>query len=568
MAKTIIKYTNLASWLEESLLKIDSRRVLTFLERGEIEKENFLTGRQLHEFSIKYANAILENSNFKKDSGRPVILAMSPGLDFVISFFACLYSGVICVPVPVSKNRLTLKRYESIIKNCGAKEILCDHTGYHTSLYLLKDNFCQVDKLINIHQEDFFKKTCKNDLNGFGKKLSDPIYIQYTSGSSKDPKGVVLSNSSVIHNATLAGGLWDMNSKTTAGSWLPMYHDMGLGMMLFIILHTGHFVFMSPLAFVQKPVRWLKMISHYKISLSGAPPFAYNLCINKIFDRDLSRMDLSSWKRAYCGAETVPKTVLKAFKEKFSKYNLDPKSVFACYGMAEVKLYIAGQRCEKALETADSVDNYVAPIWLSEETKSQIKIVDPVKLNIKDEGNKGEVWVQTKSKGLGYIQQYKENRIDINDTVFNASISELSGLWLRTGDLGLVSENQLYILGRIKDSLKVNGMNVSPADLECYVGGLHPSLNEFGAAAFRSSNKIEGRAHLLIELHASNENSIDFLSLEDKIRKGVLTNFSIGLDDILILKRGTLERTSSGKIRRQKIREQYLKENYSQYMVN
>lgn len=561
---------NLALTLRDNMRKAGDRPTITFLNRGEVEQATTLTGYELHNLALKKASIILKRTTVLSEMERPVILAMSPGLDFITALFACVYAGVTIVTVPVSKNRISLERLKGIVDDCNATDILTDQVGTNTFQTLIslneesKLNVVCLPKNDDINNQD----PVVNDLPGFLKPNTANAFVQYTSGSSKAPKGVVLSSQNVLHNSSLVAELWEFDENTIMGNWLPHYHDMGLmGGIFYSILNGGRLVLMSPMAFAQKPIRWLKMISAFSVTVSGAPPFAFGQCLNQSDEEELKQLDLSTWKTAYCGAETVFRKVLDDFREKFKPMGLASSAVFACYGMAEITLFAGGQPSQHSNEKSAS-NLLIEPCVLSEKPLRAIEIVDPDSNVLLEDGQKGEVWLQSDSLGRGYLKGKKELPLEYHTSEFRSTHSQLDGEWFRTGDLGVKLNDHLYVHGRVKDTIIVNGLNVSAADIEWFAGEVHAELNGLGAAAFTTSADQEGRAHLLIETKLSKVQGVDMEEVEASIRSRIRFYFSVELDDVLILKRGTLDRTSSGKVRRMQIASKFDRSFYQSAILN
>lgn len=547
---------NLALTLRDNLLKAGARSTVSFLNKGETDKAVSLSGNELHHLAIGKAACILEQTAVLSKVERPVVLAMTPGLDFVTSLFACIYAGVTIVTVPVSKSRIALERLRGIIDDCGAVDVLTDQVGASAFDMLASENDRRVLNVVCLPQNNELAQqtTAKYSFRGFSKEITENAFVQYTSGSSKNPKGVVLSDRSVLHNSALVGELWGFDEDTILGNWLPHYHDMGLmGGMFYSLLNGGRLVLMSPMAFAQKPVRWLQMISACGVTVSGAPPFAFNLCLNHKNEEDLAGLDLSSWKVAYCGAETVFRDVLDKFRKKFSPMGLDPSAVFSCYGMAEITVFAGGQPSSYPDQNDPMPNSLVEPCVLSEKPLNAIKVVNPETGVLLEDGQKGEIWLQSDSLGKGYLSVSDSLPLSYHTAEFQNSLETLEGDWFRTGDLAVKQGNHLYVHGRIKDTIIVNGVNLAAADIEWYAGEVNSELNGLGAAAFTSRNDQEGRAHLLIEVKNSRVKGVDLQEVEEAIRLRVRSLFSVELDEVLILKRGTLDRTSSGKVRRMQI---------------
>lgn len=542
----MIRNNNLSEAFHKSFKAVGTRNCITFLPKGDPLKAVSLTGIELHERAVEMAFCIREKTEFLKHKKRPVLLAMSPGLDFIITFIGSLYAGVTIAPIPISRNKLQQERIRNIISDCNAEEVLCDQSGYEALEDLLD---YPPFKLYQITDQQSDETGSMQELPGFSYKPEDPAYIQYTSGSFKKPKGILLSHSNVLHNLWLIGHTWGFTEHTVAGSWLPHYHDMGLGTILVSLIHQSEVVFMSPLAFIQRPVRWLRMISDYKVTLSGAPPFAYNLCCKRIEDWELQDLDLSSWDSAYVGSEIVHQKIIASFQQQFSSYGLQPNALFACYGMAEANLFVAGERSVKKAENSDEYEEgLIAPCILNEDIRRSLLIADFITQEQLPDGEKGEIWVQSPSLAKGYILPSIDNEIDIHTEEFESTCQGIAGKWFRTGDLGRLEGNNLYVLGRQRDTIKVNGTNVSSADIEWYAAEVHHNLNPAAAAAFRISEVNDSSACLLMETFSSAP--MDIEDIKEQIRLKILSYFSLELEQILILKSGTLDRTSSGKIRR------------------
>lgn len=542
----MIQNNNLSEAFSKSFIEFGTRNCVTFLPKGDPLQSVSLTGNELHEKAMEMACRILKRTNFLKHKKRPVLLAMGPGLDFVVAFFASLYAGITIAPIPISRNKLQQDRIRNIISDCSAEEILCDSSGYEALKDFLDD---PQFKLYHITDPEEEQISNTDKLLGFSYKPGDPAYIQYTSGSFKKPKGILLSHANVLHNLPLAGSSWGFTEQTIAGSWLPHYHDMGLGTILVSLFHRSSVVFMSPLAFIQKPVRWLQMISDYKVSMSGAPPFAFNLCCNRIGAEETSGLDLSGWKSAFVGSEIVHKKVMSSFQDKFSAVGLPPHALFACYGMAEANIFVAGAPITTAAEKSElRKGGLIAPCFLNEKVRNSVIIVDFETKKRLQNGEKGEIWIQSPSLANGYILPSNEAELQISSAGFGESAEGSTGKWFRSGDVGILDDDQLYVLGRHRDTIKVNGINVSAADIEWYAAEVNPNLNPGAAAAFRTSEVNDGVACLLMEVYSSVP--VDIEEVKSQIRAKILSYFSLELEHILILKSGTLDRTSSGKIRR------------------
>ncbi|MNK30634.1 Long-chain-fatty-acid--AMP ligase FadD26 [compost metagenome] len=543
------KPKNLCEALQKSFKSVGNRNCVTFLPKGDPLKAVSLSGIEIHEKAVEMACRIQKRTELLNNQKKPILLAMSPGLDFVITFIASVYAGITIAPIPVSNNKLQHERIQNIINDCNASEVLCDESGYEALKGLLNDSTFKLHRIID-HEDE----PCgQYELIGLASSPEDPAYIQYTSGSYKKPKGILLSHGNVLHNLGLVASICGFNEKTVTGSWLPHYHDMGLGTILVSLLYGSTIIFMSPLAFIQKPIRWLKMISDYKITLSGAPPFAYDLCCKRIGLEEINGLDLSSWEHAFVSSEVVHKKVIQSFQNKFSSVGLAPDSLFACYGMAEANLFVGGEKQIKKAKISESgLEELIEPCFLSAEIKKSIIIVDFITQQQLPDGEKGEIWIQSPSLTKGYIMPSAEDVIKISTTAFQKTCAGQEGKWFGSGDVGYLDGDKLYVLGRQKDTIKVNGINVSASDVEWYASDVHPNLNPAGAAAFKTN---DNEACLLIETFTSDPMNIE--EIKAQIRSKILSYFSLSLEHILVLKSGTLDRTSSGKIRRYTISQSF-----------
>jgi acyl-CoA synthetase (AMP-forming)/AMP-acid ligase II len=545
---SVIGENNLSIIFQNSLLSVGPRNSITFLSKGDPLRAVSLSGIELHENAIATAHYILSVTNHFKNKSRPILLGMSPGLNFVVTFIASIYAGVTIVPIPISSNKLQQERIINILNDCNAKEILCDEVGFEMLKNINNTTQHEIhvisDALKNI-------KINKDELPGFQHIQDDPAYIQYTSGSFREPKGILISHANIINNSKLVGNSWRMDKNTITGSWLPHYHDMGLGAIIISLMLKSQVVFMSPLSFIQKPVRWFNMIDAFKVTLSGAPPFAYNLCCQKINPDEYKNLNLSSWDMAYLGSEVVHKQTIEVFKEKFATLELNQDAFFACYGMAESNLYIAGEKQKKRISDKS---NLIEPCYLSKQIAKSLLIVDFETKKKSPDGKQGEIWVQSSSVAKGYIRPSREG-ILINSKGFKERYPGLKGKWFKTGDIGYIMERKLYVIGRQKDTIKINGLNIAASDIEWYASQVHSNLNPQGAAAFNTDDPLNTMACLLIETFS--RGNMDNLEIKKEIRAKIFSYFSLELKEILILKSGSLDRTSSGKIRRYRIKKNY-----------
>lgn len=346
-----------------------------------------------------------------------------------------------------------------------------------------------------------------------------------------------------------------MDQRSRFVNWLPHHHDMGLmGGILYPLLAGGYSVQMNPLEVVRRPATWLQAITDYRATFSGGPAFAFADCLARIEADEAASLDLSSWERAFCGAEPIPAGLLPAFRRRFSAHGLRPESVYACYGMAENTLFVAGEpeRCDSSA-SASTFEHTTQPCQLNDETRDMLRIVDPERGSCVLPGESGEIWVSGESRGYGYLGLRDETSAN-----FEARLTEdRARSWLRTGDLGIIKDKQLWIVGRIKDILIVNGRKLAAAELEWLAADAHEALNPLAAAAFQLDASGSSEAVLLIELRSGHARPECIETVCRSIGLRALGEWGVRLVDIRVLERGSLQRTTSGKIRRQAIAAAY-----------
>lgn len=542
---------SLASIIKKGLTTIDNKKI-TFLNRGEIENEQTLTGGNAHEKTLKIANCIVKKMQFPVSTSPPVIIAMSSGMNTVLTINSCIYAGVVFMPIQVAKREDAYRKAEKLFKNCGVREVIVDHFGKEFVEHLKKEyNLDQDVNSILIDEEEIEKNPASEEsLEGFTKSLSEHCIIQHTSGSTGDPKAIIINGQSILNNQKETENQWGLNQNSIFCSWLPHHHDMGLVSIIYPIINGKHLIIAPPLAFIQKPIRWLKIISHYGVNTTGAPPFAYRLCIDYFKKKPDATINLSSLSSVICGAENVPKTLIADFIDTFKNYGLRPNAIFNTYGMAEVVSYISGSPAPITQKDSIIESLYVAPVFLNTNAYPTVQIVNPKTSTIEDEGVEGEIWVQNNSLAVGYLKLLSDGSYIINRDGFNGKLPNKKGEWFKTKDRGIIKGKYLYILGRAKDIIINNGVNFSASEIEVIAANAHETLNPFGAAAFQKNEKDKTSITLLIEFSESRPNLGLLNEIKNSIKKTILQHFSINLDYIYLLKRGSLPRTSSGKIRR------------------
>lgn len=531
----------------------------TFLSDGE-EDSVEMSGGALDLQARKLGGALQERNL----TGERAVLLYPPGLDYIAGFFGCLYGGVIAVPAyPPNPSQLerSLPRILSIIKNCQAQLILTTQEILSMAQFLSNQHpeFSQIQWLASDNLDGNYAENWETP----SITRESIAFLQYTSGSTGNPRGVKLTHGNLIHNLGLIQKGFGITPKIDSGiSWLPPYHDMGLiGGILEPLFVESHTYLMSPLHFLEKPLRWLKIFSKTKNPIvSGGPNFAYELCLRKISPEERDTLDLSNWKLAFTGAEPIRKDTLKHFANFFGPSGFSAKALYPCYGLAEATLIVSGNsrgegyRTFSPQENNDSTDtprngNAVLVSCGRSFPDQIIKIVHPKKLIPMQEGEIGEVWVRGPSIAHGYWNHPQDEK-----EVFNNRLEHPDDQpYLRTGDLGFLHEGELFISGRLKDLIIIRGMNYYPQDLERSLESCHSSFRPGCCAAF--SLPVAGEERLILVQELSKESfrnleTVKFAEALAKVKERIAQDHDLEVFALLLIPPSTLPKTSSGKISR------------------
>jgi 8-amino-7-oxononanoate synthase/acyl carrier protein len=551
---------------------IDSLRYWT--EQQPQEVAYYYTDGEGEETSLTYeqfdghARAIAARLVDLGMTGERALLLYPPGLEFIVAWFGCLYAGVVAVPAfPPRRNR-NMQRIEAISDDCAAKVALSEHNVLDRIEDLL-------DEAPALKQLNWLATDRIADSDGAG--WNPPLIrqgalamLQYTSGSTGTPKGVMLAHSNLMHNVQIICYSFEPHRKSVGMSWLPTYHDMGLvGGVLMAMFLGRPAVLMSPMAFLQKPIRWLRGITKYGVSISGGPNFAYDLCTDKITDDQLAGLDLSSWEVAFNGAEPVRADTLRRFNDRFGPYGFRPESHYPCYGMAETTLIVTGSYMgrPKIIRSFDSraLDaRQVVPVSADDAAARQlvgcghilpeeeVRIVDPDTCHEMPANAIGEIWVSSPSVAQGYW-----NNAEATEQAFRARIVDHGGgPYLRTGDLGFLLDGELFVTGRIKDLIIVRGVNRYPQDIEMTVERASERIQPQAVAAFAVD--LAGRERLIVVAEVERTRRSEWSDVIAAIRKAVAAEHELPPDAVVLVRFGSVPKTSSGKIQRHACRDDFL----------
>jgi acyl-CoA synthetase (AMP-forming)/AMP-acid ligase II len=539
----------LASWfLLEALSAHTAERpddiALTFLDsRGRTVSEVTYAGL------LRAADAAARTIRARSDPGERVILCLPTGPDYVVTFLGCLLAGIVAVPLYPPANSKHLPRIRSVAANSGARLMLTS-LGEHERLLGMAGSEDPLG-LELVVVEPISADQCGDcgSLPLVSPANPDSIaFLQYTSGSTGDPKGVMISHRNLAASAELSHPRFLGDLRGPGVSWLPLYHDMGLiGALMQSLIWGDHLVLMAPTSFAQRPLVWLEAISRFGALRTGAPNFALDMCSNALASRPDVQLDLSSLRVMFCGAEPIRPATLRRFFDAFEGFGLDPAAFMPCYGLAEATLFVSGRtwqgRAKEKLLAPEGGSIGCGPP--ADETR--VAIVCPETAAPLPAGEVGEIWVSGPQVADGYWR-----RPELTERVFRASIAGEEGeaqTYLRTGDLGAIVDGELSIRGRTKEMLILNGRNHYPGDLENTAASHCDAIQQGHAVAVA----IEGKTGTSLALVAEVTRSALDEDLEEgvkAIRRALTAAHGIAPQTIVFLRRGTLPKTSSGKLRR------------------
>ena len=488
--------------------------------------------------------------------GERVVLAYPPGLEFIAAFFGVLYAGCVAVPACPPRRR-TLDHFDAIARDAGARLALSTASSI-AQVKAVTDRVAAIpwfatDELASADADRWIEHDPSHETLAM---------IQYTSGSTSQPKGVMLSHANLIANTRAICKSFEVQSNSVGVFWLPAYHDMGLiGGVLAPVYSGNANIIMAPARFLQNPVLWLDAISRSRATISGGPNFAYDLCVRKIGAEQRATLELSSWSVAFTGAEAVRPETLARFTEAFAPCGFNPESFYPCYGLAEATLMVTGPRsgagaAVRAFRDDALAQNRVEPLPDDAPNARRlvgcgapvsslvVVIVDPETLAPLPPDRVGEIWVAGDSVGQGYWHDPKKTA-----ATFHARRSDTGeGPFLRTSDLGFVHDSQLYITGRLDDLIILRGLNHHPQDLEATARACHPLLEAGLGAAFAIDE--HGAQRLVLVHEVERDGSNDLAPVLDAVHAAVLDEHGLALDDVLLIRCGTIAKTSSGKVQR------------------
>ncbi len=574
--RPILEFSTLVEALRWRALQQPEQPIYTHLIDGETE------GTQLTYATLDcQARAIGAMLQSCSAGGERALLLYPTGLEFIAAFFGCLYAGVIAVPLPPpnpAQPQRTLPRLRAITNDAQpsvaltTSSILSKIGGLFTETPDLQTiRWLATDRVASRLASQWEEPAVTSDTRAL---------LQYTSGSTTAPRGVMVSHGNLLHNSANISQALEITADTVSVTWLPVFHDMGLTNGIVQPVYGGRqCILMPPQSFLQRPVRWLQAISRYKATVSGGPNFAYELCVRRITPEQRETLDLSSWHAAYSGAEPVRADTLKRFAATFASCGFRPSFFYPCYGLAEATLMVSGGlledepvRCttqaaalehNRVVESSDRQHNVTTVVGCGRAMPdTKIVIVHPESLTPCAADAVGEIWVSGPTVAQGYW-----NRPEETQCTFAACLADTGeGPFLRTGDLGFLKDGELFVTGRLKDLIIIAGRNLYPHDIELTVEQGHPAIRPGCCAAFSVEVADEERMIVVAEVERryqlerhglngasrplSNGRPLDVEEVTRAIRRAVAEEHDVRVHTVVLLRAGSIAKTPSGKVQR------------------
>ena len=549
-----IEPSNMIHLLRRRVQEHGEKTVYTYLQDGE-SQECRLTYCELERRALAIAAEL--QSYFS--SGERVLLIFPPGTEFPTAFYGCLCAGMIAVPTYPPYSNQFLANLKAIVSDAGPTVAL-------TTTFIMEKYKRQIDQTPGLKTLTWIPiDTIADDRADVWQEppigADSLAVLQYTSGSTGSPKGVMVSHGNLLHNSSVIQTVFEHSPNNRGVIWLPPHHDMGLvGGILGTVYAGMDTILMSPVHFIQKPIRWLAAISHHKATTSGGPNFAYDLCVRKITSDQKAELDLSSWEVAFNGAEPVRAETLQRFTVAFESCGFHRKAFLPCYGLSEATLMAAGhkknakptflQADAHALKTGGVVlpatgGKHEFNLVGNGETPQdhEIVIADPENKTLCKSGTVGEIWMAGPSVAQGYWNQPAES-----ERSFRARLGDRNeGAFMRTGDLGFIHAGQLFVTGRLKDLIIIRGLNYYPQDIERTVERSHEALRPNGGAAFAVEVGDQERLVVAHEIERPYIKNLDAETVIGAIRQNVSREHGVQAYAVVLLKTSSLPQNDQRK---------------------
>jgi acyl-CoA synthetase (AMP-forming)/AMP-acid ligase II len=582
----VAEFSTLVEILRWRALQQPEQRTHVFLPDGEAEGDH-LTHATL-DCKARSIAALLQSH---RAGGERALLLYPAGLEFIAAFFGCLYAGVIAVPLPapnLAQPHRSTPRLRAIISDAQPAVVLTDPAILSDT----KGLFALAPELEKLHwlATDKIAATLAQEWRDSAVTSNTLALLQYTSGSTAEPKGVMITHGNLLHNSAYISRLFMFNTNGVTVSWLPTFHDMGLTNGVVQPVYHGRPCYLMPaVAFLMRPIRWLQAISRYKATVSGGPNFAYELCTRGVTTEQREALDLRSWDVAYNGAEPVRADTMREFAAAFASCGFRPGAIHPCYGLAETTLMVSGgSLSDKMFRTIDVTAlerNLIVDACAQRQNErtlvgsghalrgTRIVIAHPQSLTVCTPDQVGEIWVSGPSVTQGYW-----NRPEDTELAFRAYLNDTGeGPFLRTGDTGFMRDGELFVTGRLKDLIIVSGRNLYPQDIELTVEHSHPALRPSCCAAFSVDGAGEEQLIIVAEVESGYQRAISNLPYGEAhahpnrrlpldvgavvraIRRAVAEAHDVRVHTVVLLRAGRIPKTTSGKVQRHACRVGFLK---------
>ncbi|MER7751167.1 fatty acyl-AMP ligase [Kitasatospora sp. NPDC097643] len=505
-----------------------------------------------------------------RPAGKRVVLCHGDGADFVTAFLGCLYAGSVPVPAPAPRGRHAGERLVGILRDCAAAFVLTDSAHAPEVSQLLATGgqaqvLCAATDRAGLGDADAWRRPAV--------RPDTPALLQYTSGSVSEPRGVLVSHANLLANQRAIQRALGTDERSRIGGWLPFHHDMGLiGQFLHPLFLGAGAVVLRPRDFVERPVDWLRLVDRYGLTVTGGPDFAYDRCTRLATDEQVAALDLSRLEAAVTGAEPIQAATLERFVERFAPAGLRPEALRTGYGLAEATLLVSvgrwGAGAGRAVDAAELERKRVVAAEPGRPARTVVSvgaaadgldllIVDPEDFRVLPDGRVGEIWVRGGGVAGAYWDRPRESTRIFDARPASAGgragWEEREGGFLRTGDLGFLADGELFVTGRLKEVLVVAGRTLYPQDIEQRV---QKASALFGSAV---AFTVEAdRDHVVVVQEIRPFGDVEFPALVSAVQRTVAEDFEIAAETVLLVRPGTVRRTSSGKLRRSAMRELFL----------
>ncbi|MDT5208530.1 MAG: hypothetical protein QOF67_945 [Mycobacterium sp.] len=499
----------------------------------------------------------------RPEAKRPVLLLFEPGIDFWRAFLGCLYAGVIAVPTPLPLDERSMKRVAGILRDADSSLALT--TEKLRGLLTAGIEGFDLGRPLQCVATDDAPLADADSWTMPDLTPDDVAFLQYTSGSTGDPKGVAVTHGNVVSNEAAMSQALRASTTSVLVGWIPHWHDMGLIGQLLAFFNGANLVTMSPLAFLKQPVRLLNALSEYRGTITAAPNFAYDLIARRVTPEQLTGLDLSAWEVALNGAEPVRRRTVERITSALAPAGFAPSTMRPGYGMAEVTLMATVSRgVPRHLDAdADALEQHRYTVAKGRAISLvssgapapgvEVRIVDPESNNVLDEDEVGEIWLRSACVASGY-----HNRPQETIERFHAATSSGEQPYLRTGDLGLLHESELYVTGRLKDLLIVNGRNLYPQDIEEFVQDVHPAVNGSRGCVVPVDVDDAERLVLIQAIKTELLGDMSCDELASAVKTAVSRTFEVPAPSVVLVDRAGIHLTTSGKVQRASMRAAFL----------